>query len=379
MSHYKPIQTAITAIGIANPKYKLMQKDAAEFMANTLNLTPTEQRMLRAICRTSDIEQRYSVLGDFSKKSEEFEFFSSDKNAPAPSTAIRMEIYQKNAIKLALSAVKNCLSILESFDLNNMTHLITVSCTGMYAPGIDIELVQKLKLKSSVKRTAINFMGCYGAFNALRVADAICRADTKAIALVVCIELCTIHFQKMTSLDSMISNSIFGDGAAAVLIQSAPKQGKSFVLKNFHNDLLAQTSQEMAWQIGNEGFDIVLSSYVPEIIKTGILNFTQNLLNQSGLKQAEIDFYAIHPGGAKILSACETALNISKGQNKYSYQVLKNFGNMSSATVLFVLKAIWDDINCQDDKKNIFSCVFEPGLTLESMILEIRYAYENKN
>ena len=215
----------------------------------------------------------------------------------------------------------------------------------MYAPGIDIEIVQKLNLNSSTKRTAINFMGCYGAFNAIKVADAICKSDCDAAVLIVCVELCTIHFQNSMDIDNIISNSLFADGAASVLIQSKPKYKKYFILESFHNDLLPQTKQEMAWHIGDSGFDIALSTYVPDIIQSGIATFTHNLLNQKNLMLQDIDFYAIHPGGLKILEACETALNINKDNNKYSYQILRQYGNMSSATILFVLKAIWDDID----------------------------------
>ena len=362
-------QIAITAIGTANPKYKQSQPETAELISIALNLKPAKKRLLKSVYRATGIEQRYSVLSDYCKSPGEFEFFPNKADAPFPGTAARMKIYKDNALDLALSAIKNCLSSLDDFSVQEITHLITVSCTGMYAPGIDIEIVQQLPLNSSTKRTSINFMGCYGAFNALKVADAICKSDSQAAVLMVCIELCTIHFQKSMDIDNIIANSIFADGAAAVLIQSTPKQKKYFSLENFHNDLLPQTQQEMAWHIGDHGFDIVLSTYVPLIIQSGIATFTHNLLNKYAIKLADIDFYAIHPGGLKILQACEAALNISKDQNKYSYQILRQFGNMSSATVLFVLKAIWDDINHRDHQKNIFSCAFGPGLTLESMIL----------
>jgi predicted naringenin-chalcone synthase len=214
-------------------------------------------------------------------------------------------------------------------------------------------------------------MGCYGAFNGIKVADAICRADPAAKVLLVCVELCTIHFQKNDSMDSIISNAIFADGAGAVLIEGKTTSTKKFNLAAFHCDLLPQNSQDMAWHISDNGFDIVLSSYVPEAIQSGIVLFTQRLLKCKQLALTDIDFYAIHPGGQKILTACEKALSITAEQNKYSYQVLQQYGNMSSATVLFVLKLIWDEIHKVHAGKKIFSCAFGPGLTLESMLLTI--------
>jgi len=366
-------QIAITSIGTANPKYKQSQAETAELITAALNLKSAEKRLLKSVYRATGIEQRYSVLSDYCKSPGEFEFFPNQADAPFPGTAARMKIYKDNALDLALSAIKNCLSSLDNFSAEEITHLITVSCTGMYAPGIDIEIVQQLSLNSATKRTTINFMGCYGAFNALKVADAICKSDTQATVLIVCIELCTIHFQKSMDIDNIIANSIFADGAAAALIQSKPKQKKYFSLENFHNDLLPQTQQEMAWQIGDYGFDIVLSTYVPQIIQSGIATFAHNLLNKYAIKLTDIDFYAIHPGGLKILQACEAALNISKDQNRYAYQILRQYGNMSSATILFVLKEILNDISYNDHQKNVFSCAFGPGLTLESMLLKTNH------
>jgi len=364
------MEVAISAIGIANPIYKSHQLETAELIAASLNLKPAEKRLLKSVYKATGIEYRHSVFSDYCKTPGEFDFFPNDPDAPFPTTSERMKIYKDNALKLAITAIQNCLA---NIDKTEVTHLITISCTGMYAPGIDIEIVQQLNLRSTTKRTAINFMGCYGAFNGMKMADAICRAHPDAKVLMVCVELCTIHFQKNMTLDNIISNSIFADGAAAVLIEANPAGKKYLTLETFHCDLLPQTSQEMAWHIGDNGFDIVLSSYVPEVIESGIATFTQSLLDQYKFQLSDIDFFAIHPGGLKILQACENSLGITKEHNKYAYHVLKNYGNMSSVTILFVFKAIWDDLNKQDHHKNIFSCAFGPGLTLESMLMRTHY------
>ena len=279
-----------------------------------------------------------------------------------------MQIYKDNALKLALNAIKNCVTQLQNFHIKEITHLITISCTGMYAPGLDIEIVQELQMDASTQRTSINFMGCYGAFNGLKLAHAICKADPNSVVLIICVEICTVHFQKNMIIDNIISNSIFADGAAAVIIQAKPKQQKYFRLDAFHCDLVPQTNQSMTWGVGDFGFDIALSTYVPEIIEKGIASFVENF-KKHHLALSQIDFYAIHPGGIKILQACEKSLHINKEDNRYAYQVLRDYGNMSSPTVLFVLKAIWDDIKKIDHLKTIFSCAFGPGLTLESMFL----------
>lgn len=365
------MDVAITAIGIGIPRYRQKQKAAADMVALALQMNRLETRLLKTIYRSSGIEYRHSVLSDFCKSPGEYEFFPNDYNLPFPSTAQRMQVYKDHALPLTLTAVENCLAKLNDFNRNEITHLITVSCTGMYAPGIDIELVQALNLASHIKRTVINFMGCYGAFNAIKIAEAVCKADPDAKVLIVSVELCTIHFQKNDSMDSIFSNSIFADGAAAILIESNPQRPKYLNLEGFYCDLLPAHSKDMTWQIADSGFDIVLSSYVPQAIQFGIEAFVQRLLQQQTLSFDDIKLYAIHPGGDKILKACEKALTITAHDNRYSYQILREYGNMSSATVLFVLNAIWDDINEQQTNNKIFSCAFGPGLTLESMILRI--------
>ena len=363
------MQSAITAIGIANPPYQRAQQDIAELIGDGFHLTLAQKKILKRIYRSSGIEQRHSVLTDYCKRPGEFEFFPNDPLADFPTTAQRMAVYKANALTLALAAIEDCLKNTDKH--SSITHVITVSCTGMYAPGIDIEIVQQLNLAPSTQRTSINFMGCYGAFNGMKVADSICRADPDAVVLLVCVELCSIHIQKSFTLDNIISNAIFADGAAAVLIQAPPENQLHLRFDSFYCDIMPQTSQDMAWHIGDSGFDMVLTAYVPDAIKSGIAAFAEKLFSQAGQSLSAMDYFAIHPGGMKILQACEASLNITQHDNRFSYEVLRQYGNMSSATVLFVLKRIWDGLTQHDANKKIFSCAFGPGLTLESMLLEI--------
>lgn len=361
--------TVISAIGTATPPFTQDQQVTAEKIATALALKPSEKRLLKSVYQATGIAKRHSVLGDFCRTEGNYEFFPNDAALPFPSTSQRMNIYKQHALPLAIQAVNNCLDSLKNFDLSDITHVITISCTGMYAPGLDIELVQHLKLSSDAKRTCVNFMGCYGAFNGIKLADSICQASPQAKVLLVSVELCTIHFQKNDSMDNIISNAIFSDGAAAAIIETKKDRSKYLKLDAFYCDLLPQNAKDMTWHIGDSGFDIVLSTYVPEAIESGIAEFIQRLLIKNNLAFSEIDYFAIHPGGKKILEACEKALNISKEDNRYSYKVLKDYGNMSSATVLFVLKSIWDELGETQEPKKLFSCAFGPGLTLESMLL----------
>ncbi|MDR3476883.1 MAG: type III polyketide synthase [Gammaproteobacteria bacterium] len=363
------MEIGIVGIGTATPLYKKSQSDVADLVASCLDLKPSEKRLLKSVYKATGISSRYSVLADYARTAGDFEFFPNHPTEPFPSTSVRMQIYKDNALDLAIAAIENCLASCDTVSKSDITHLITVSCTGMYAPGLDIEITQKMELKSSIKRTCINFMGCYGAFNAIKLAESICKSEPGASVMIVSVELCTIHFQKKSDLDNLVANAIFADGAAAALITSQTTSSKYLGLNAFYCDLLPQSREEMAWHIADSGFDIVLSSYVPDVIASGIAAFAAKLFSDNGLAAASIDLYAIHPGGLKILQACETALDITMEDNRYSYQVLRDYGNMSSATVLFVLKAMLDDIQQKDHGKKIFSCAFGPGLTLESMLL----------
>ena len=366
------MHAAIMAIGTANPPYKRAQPEIAELICEGFHLTPSQAKILKRIYKASGIDQRHSVLTDYCKLPGEFEFFPNSPSASFPTTAQRMAVYKDNALALAMAAIENCLASVPHINKQAITHVITVSCTGMYAPGIDIEIVQQLDLASSTPRTCIYFMGCYGAFNGMKAADAICMADPAATVLLVCVELCSIHIQNQFTLDRIVGNAIFADGAAAVLIQAHPTQQRHLRFKSFYCDILPQTGQDMAWHIGDSGFDMALSSYVPEAIKGGIAAFSDRLLQKTSLSLSDMDYFAIHPGGLKILQACEEALSITKEDNRFSYDVLRRYGNMSSATVLFVLRDIWAGLSASDDGKKIFSCAFGPGLTLESMVLDLK-------
>jgi predicted naringenin-chalcone synthase len=326
---------------------------------------------LKAIFKASGIEYRHSVLEDYGKAGD-FKFFSKIADAEIfPSTQDRLGVFNKEALGLSAASVKDMMTMIPGFDLKGVTHLIVVCCTGMYAPGLDIDLVKHFKLHSTVQRTAINFMGCYAAFNALKVADAFCKNDAKAKVLIVCTELCSLHFQPDGTDDNLLANALFGDGSAAVLVEAATNNDLKLKLESFHNDLSKEGEQDMAWTVGDMGFEMRLSSYVPEIIRSGIAALTQSLLGKISKKISDVQHFAIHPGGKKILGVIEKELGLTQEQNQYAYHVLKQYGNMSSATVLFVLKELIGNLTNLNEGERILSFAFGPGLTLESMVLNI--------
>ncbi|MEM6644491.1 MAG: type III polyketide synthase [Bacteroidota bacterium] len=355
----------IQSIGTALPSFATQQAQIAEYMSNRLPLNEEEVRKLRVLYRASGIKQRYSVLQDFRPDFEGDEFFGGTS---FPSSKDRMCLFQDEAIQLARVAVTKAVEN-SSVEKENITHLITVSCTGMYAPGLDIQLIEELSLHTHIERTAINFMGCYAAFNALKAAKNIISANSKARVLVVCVELCSIHLQEKTDDENLLANAIFGDGAAAVIL-TGDRGKRSLELSHFYSDLALAGKQEMGWYIGDQGFEMRLSSKVPHVIKEGIGDLTSKLLKKVSLTVDEIDFFAIHPGGKRILEVVEEKLGISKEQDAPAREILQSYGNMSSPTILFVIKHIFDQLTTADHDKHLLSFAFGPGLTLESALLK---------
>ncbi|WP_426493422.1 type III polyketide synthase [Hymenobacter sp. 102] len=363
----------LCAIGTANPPHRIPQLQIADFMAQALELDEAGTRKLRALYRVSGIGQRYTVLPDYGRANGEFAFFPNTPGLePFPGIGPRMAEYRRQALPLSVQAARACLDQLPDVAPGSITHLITVSCTGMYAPGLDIELVAALGLSGHVQRTCVNFMGCYAAVNALKLADAFCRATPEARVLIVCTELCTLHFQKSQEDDHLVSNALFGDGSAAVLVQGQPAaHGPSLALTAFHCGLEPDGQADMAWHINTFGFEMTLSSYVPRMIQQGIGQLTQRLLQDLPVQLADVRAFAIHPGGRKILEAIEQALGLTAHDNRFAYQVLRDYGNMSSATVLYVLQALLQTLTPADAGQPVLSFAFGPGLTLEAMLLTV--------
>jgi alpha-pyrone synthase len=358
--------TQILAIGTALPPHRYQQQEIAAFMQDYLGLDAKAYQSLIRLYDATGIKTRHSVLPDFGRGTPVL----FRKDHPEPLVEERMRLYRKHALPLASEASRKALKD-SGVALADITHIISISCTGMYAPGLDIELVLDLGLKSSVNRSAVTFMGCYAAFNGLKLADAICRSDINANVLVVCTELCSLHFQRNASRDQIVAQSLFADGAAAVVLSANPNVNTLYSIDNFYCDLAATEEKAMAWEVGSNGFEMILSSYVPNLLEGGMAALTGGLFEKSGKTHTDIQHYAIHPGGRKILEAVEGALKLTTSQNDAAYEILQRCGNMSSPTVLFVLKELIEKFSKKDQGSNVLSAAFGPGLTLESMLLTV--------
>ncbi|HEY8399741.1 MAG TPA: type III polyketide synthase [Cytophagaceae bacterium] len=363
------MKSFITAIGTANPDYRFPQMKIAEFMTNAVSLSRENKLKLKSLYKSSGIGYRYSVIPDFGLTKGQYQFFpNTDDLEPFPSVGHRMKVYERKALPLAISAINNCM---KNNNFCSITHLITVSCTGMYAPGLDIEIIQQLGLRKDIVRTCINYMGCYAAFNAFKLADTFCKADPNARVLIVCVEICTIHYQKKQTPDFLLSNALFGDGAGAALVEGKASNNVSLSIDMFNCDIAFQGRNEMAWNISDFGFEMALSSYVPELIQSTVRDLTCKLLSKLELTLKNVDHFAIHPGGKKILDVIRDELKVRTEKIKTSYEVLFDYGNMSSASILFVLQRLLNELSKSDINKKILSLAFGPGITLESMLLTV--------
>lgn len=354
-------------IATSVPPFSSDQQHIREVMKKHVGADRKTQAIIHRIYTQSGIRKRHSVIEDFTPNEGGSLFFNGKKDPPG--TAARNNVYEREARKLFVDAAQNLTADNPHFSSDEITHVITVSCTGFYAPGPDYDIVKTLDLSPATQRFHVGFMGCYAAFPALKMARSFCTSDPEAVVLVVCAELCTLHFQFKNDVDNLLSGSVFGDGAAGMLISARKPKNKAFEITGFASSLALNGEKDMAWTIGDHGFDMVLSTYVPDIIRDNLDAVIQPLFQQYQLAKQDIDHWAIHPGGRAILDKIEQSQKLDPELLSASRATLSNYGNMSSATILFVLKNLLDKSPRSGQK--ILSVAFGPGLTIESGLLSV--------
>jgi predicted naringenin-chalcone synthase len=352
------------------PENRYSQCFARDFMTNLHQGDPDTQEFLKRIYDGSAIESRYSVVSDYGKAPEDYTFYPPNESLePEPTTEKRNAVFTQEANRLSLQASRQLLADLGTVGPEDITHLITVTCTGFSAPGFDFHLTKQLPLRPNVDRFQLGFMGCYAAFSALKLANSICAADPTAKVLVVNVELCTVHFQKKKDHDTLVANAIFADGVSAALVSADSEDSTPprFRFNNFLSQYLEESEDDMAWKIGQTGFDMKLSVYVPRLIKRNISSIVDDLLAKGGTQRDAIDLWAFHPGGRSILDKVAVELDLPDDALRYSYEILKEYGNMSSVTIMFVLKRFLE----HSDPGRLFAAAFGPGLTVESAYMQL--------
>lgn len=364
----------VRSLETAVPPTVLVQPQARDVFASQPGLTRLGSRLVRTCFDSAAIDTRFTAVAELSldNHSENPAFFDpATGRVLSPSTKVRNEIFAVEATKLFIEAAKAAVGKCPDIDLLDITHVITVSCTGFFNPGPDYKVVRALGLSPAVQRYHLGFMGCYAAFPALRAARQFCQADPSAVVLVICAELCSLHVRTSNDPDTIMGSAIFADGAAAAVVTSREPEGPDPVIRldHFETVLTPVGEEAMAWNIGDEGFEMVLGTYVPHIIEEHITGALEPLLARdpslAGLPYRDITHWAIHPGGRSILDKVESKLELTEEQMLPAREVLRGYGNMSSATVLFVLKHILGQTPAEREER-ICSMAFGPGLTVET-------------
>ncbi len=357
----------IQSIGLHVPGHKTSAVEIVEWAGRVYGQSD-QLRKFRFIVARSGIENRFSVVPDFREQSPNG-LFSLNGKFENPRTSDRMTVFQNEIIELAKGASEKTIAS-AGIDPTEVTHLIAVSCTGLGAPGLEVGLGEALGLGQSTERLAVNFMGCYAAFPALRMGHYICSTDPSAKVLICCAETCTLHFRKTDFSDDLLTTALFGDGAASVLMTADGSNDPVRMEWLGHSSVLVHAPDEMSWKVGDFGFEMNLTQEVPAFIEKHISGVYDALLQKTG--RDKVDYFAVHPGGKNILEGFARALELTDEEMAPSFNVLRRYGNMSSPTVLFVLEDIRRAFMESDkDRALVFAAAFGPGLTIEAAILEM--------
>ncbi|GFZ93101.1 type III polyketide synthase [Nesterenkonia alkaliphila] len=354
--------TRITSIGTAVPETCVSQQELSAFFAAQPTADRLTRRLIPAAFDAAGIDRRHTVLEGLSGAPDSA-FIAEDGTLQTPGTGLRNDLYKQQAPPLAADAARRALTG-GNIHPDQVTHVVSVSCTGFFAPGIDYRLIRDLGLSSTVERSHLGFMGCAAALPGLRLAAQVTEARPEAVVLVVCVELCSLHIRHTSDPEQIVAASVFADGAAAAVVTGGEigKNGAGLILERFATALTEEGESDMAWTIGDHGFQMTLSAEVPRIIGREIRAAVSGFLADT----PPPDTWAVHPGGRSVLDRVETGLNLSSQALTASRQVLRDYGNMSSATILFILQQLMAD---PEVSGGIAALAFGPGLTVESALM----------
>lgn len=390
---------SVRSVSTAVPPTVIRQDDMRDLLLAQPGRSRLARRLVASAFDSSAIDTRHTVVADLSPDSpsrqsprpddapEPFFVDPADGHVLSPTTRPRNDRYVAEVPGLILDAARGALASSGGLGTQDVTHVVTVSCTGFFAPGPDYLLVRDLGLPATTRRLHVGFMGCYGAFPALSAARSICVEDPGAVVLVVCVELCSLHLEASDDPDTIVASSVFADGAAAAVVTSRPAPAGHLVLDvdTLRTTLTPVGEQDMAWTIGDHGFEMVLSRYVPSIISEHIRGALDPLLAELGSDcdraSQTVPRWAVHPGGRSILDKVQEALGLDETQMAPSRDVLREHGNMSSATILFILARMLGEDGtatapvpapAPGERQTVCAMAFGPGLTVESALLTLR-------
>lgn len=356
-------------ITTAPPPYAVHQAKATEELKQRMAVRPAVGRMIDAASLHSGIETRRVVLADAEPSTVE-RFYPTQPGTVGPDTKTRMTAYERWAKVLTVEAVTGLLEETRC-DPSLVRRLITISCTGFFAPGIDHHLIRHFQFPASIQRTHIGFMGCAAALvgftSVLEAMHAANGGDDTT--LLVAVELCSLHLQTEPTRDNILANIIFADGCAAALFSSDNRFRPRLKLVRTRSHLFPDSADIMGWKIGNLGFEMMLSSELPNIVASAAVPALRTLFAEQGISPEAVNHWALHPGGRAVLDALQQGLHLSEEAMLPSRTVLKQFGNMSSATILYVLKELLATHTIRAGEL-VCAVAFGPGLTMEVAFLE---------
>lgn len=316
-----------------------------------------DRSVFERMAARSGIAHRYSHLRPGNLAAGMVDADGFYRRGAFPGTAARMAAYAPHARSLACAAIARL-----EYDAKRITHLIVASCTGFTAPGLDLELIAALGLPTSVARTMVGFMGCAAAVPALRLAAQAVHADPAAHVLVVNLELCSLHLQEVTDVETALALLLFGDGCSAALVTAEPV---GVALGHFHTAILPDSAGLITWTIGDHGFEMHLSGQVPGRIAAALRASAQPGMAGGPLHlpaPATIDLWAVHGGGRTVLDAVQIGLGLPAAALRQSRAVLREYGNMSSATIMFTLARMLADGSAGQG----MAMAFGPGMVAET-------------
>jgi alpha-pyrone synthase len=363
---------AILGIGTALPATCVTREDSIT-IAQAVAGMGAEENLFPSLYQQTTIASRHlafarEVVDDFlhgTRSSQSVFLPRGDGIDPGPTTSQRMRHYTEQAGPLAVRAARQALAE-SNLSRNEITHLVTVSCTGFSAPGVDIELIKELELAATVERTHVGFMGCHGALNGLRVARAYADADPSAHVLLCAVELCGLHYHYPWNPKKMVANALFADGAAALVGAAGESVAGTWHVAAAGSCVFPDTEYAMTWNVGDHGFEMTLATKVPDLIARNVRPWFERWLAGCGLRIGDIASWAVHPGGPRIVTAVEQALGLTPDATAISREVLAECGNMSSATILFLIERLRE----QGAPLPCVALGFGPGLMAEAALFQ---------
>jgi predicted naringenin-chalcone synthase len=350
---------AIWGIGTALPSQSISQERAAEVINFASGYDEDQSRWVESLYRGAGVHRRHLLMLEHLD-----EILESPGGVPRFTTGWRMGRYEEAIVPMAAEAAAKALDS-AGMAASEVTHLVTVSCTGFSAPGFDLALFDRLGLRPVVQRTHVGFMGCHGALNGLRVAGAYAGSDKSARVLVCAAELPSLHFRYEPDPRLSVVNALFADGAAAVAGRAEPSdEPGAWSLEASGSVLVPRSAEAMTWKIGDQGFEMTLSPKVGALIGEHLRPWLESWLDSRGLALGDIASWAIHPGGPKILDAAESALGLPRSATDDSREILAAYGNMSSPTVVFLI----DRLQRRQAPLPCVALAFGPGLAIEAAL-----------